>query len=189
MVGTALVSITVLLLSSVLSSVTRQTVDLTKRNSSHQDLVEAQRFIRRLGRVSTVCNVVNVGSHKALECDVDFASPPSGKITKTRFIQDKDSLNYQHYNSASSRWETKTRYAPIQSFTLCDSAAIGAGTCTIPGKQFEVFANTATNRFFRYEILAEDSAKGEKGARFAGAFYVRNPTPFASSVVYQWSGF
>ena len=187
-VSVVLISLTALILTGVFSGVTKKAAAIQSRYETHQDLAEAQRFIRRLGRVAKSCVITSVGTNQALDCDVDFASPPKGVITKTRFVQNGSSLLYQH-QEAGSIWKTKATYRGIKSFSVCDAAKITAGSCALPGKSFEVFANTVSPRFFRFEILALDAKKGDKGERYHGAFYVRNPTPFGASIVYQWSEF
>lgn len=159
----------------------RRASDRAKLDTS---LTLAQNLVRRIGRVASACRVVVVLSVTSLECDVDFGNPPTGVLTKTRFIPSGNSLLYQH--NISGRWVNRLTYSGVNGFVVCDSNSMVAGTCPITPRGIANIANTGTNRFFRYQLSGDDSAQNLRSVSYAGAFYMRNPTPFPN-VVYQWS--
>ncbi len=172
-------------LARVVSSTSKINAEVTDKISTESSVIEAQKFVRRLGRVAKDCTHVTT-SGESLECNVDFNKPPTGVVTKIRFIMRSGLFAYQWATATPGVWKTKLTYTGVKNFTVCDSVQITNGTCSIESKALNKFIKTPSVRYFRYELDQVDGSRSEVGPLYSGAFYVRNPTPFGNGIVYQW---
>lgn len=153
---------------------------LTSENTNQaENLVVAERFIRRVGRVATACKKETVATIVALDCDVDKNSPPNGVLTKIRFIVGSHGLLHQEWDENLKTFKDKQKYSGISELIVCDSNDLKAGTCKIPGGENELAKNSP--RYFRYQLKSATSS-----LEVRSAFFVRNPSPFGAGISFEW---
>ncbi|MBI4403290.1 MAG: hypothetical protein HY537_03975 [Deltaproteobacteria bacterium] len=183
LVGALVLGMTGFLLTTALRSSQQQT-GVGSKGDVELTLLQAQKFIRRLGRVASDCERV---SSSELTCEVDFNIPPTGVTTTVRFILNGTDLLYEWCSNppTCTTWETKTTYPNISNFEVCDqSMLVPTNTCPIA----PAMTNLApSDNFFRYQLTGASTTATGFTFQYRSAFFSRNPTPFPG-VVFQWGG-
>ncbi len=196
--------ITSVLMALVIGLVTFSFKSLMKTSDSTQNraavganLTMTLRFIQKVGRASQLCRKASVGGLDALDCDVDFSRPSDGTLEWIRFVVVGTNLEFQKDpNNDGNFTATRTtlQYPGVSEFTVCDDTNFSASTCDIEPTSISAFHTTyllpgKANRFFRFRIKSIPiSIEGQSSlvaVAQQGAFYRRNPTPFAP-IVFQW---
>lgn len=158
----------------------------------------AVRAIQRVGRAAQMCRKTVVGGGAAaLDCLVDFGRPATGNLEWVRFTIAKGVLAYQKDKKNDGKFTAtsdKLTYPDVTGLEICDDTSMADGTCPLKPSAISAFhTNTIVagkeNRFFRYALTSIPvSLSGQKDlvkVVHTGAFYRRNPTPFAPAV-FQW---
>jgi hypothetical protein len=178
----------VLIVAMSLSSSVKQERLGELQTNDRISLVLAQKHIRRVARVASSCSRTPVpGGGTALQCDVDFNIPPTGALTRVRFLPRGTSLRYEHREGAA--WVTKQTFPGIAAMVVCDPVMLAANRCPIQPAGLSTAAAPGSSRFFRYQLTSLESRVGTlvtPGFLFSGAFTMRNPASFEPKVFYHY---
>lgn len=169
------------------------------------EMAKLFRHIMQVGRLSQGCQRTTGTSPAfvALQCDVDFETPPAGNLTSVRFYYQTGQPFIQYQVQRAGNWVNTIKYGernnPILSFDLCPPSQMTATnpTCALKptelSRNFGSLSNTQaaktpsrdySRRYFRFAIGAE-ARKDAPPYVVQSGFFVRNPTDIGA-VAYQW---
>lgn len=190
----------------VIKTSSKSSQSLAFRGDSQTEMYQLAQHIMTVGRLSYGC----AATKEALECDVDYSVPPTGKLTKVQFSFSKtqgtlSDLLFKEFVGGSPTIKRKYKY--IEKIEFCDDAIMKKGQCSIEPVELSARHSqnlgsaspgpakaTADGTFFRFRItgisgqereLKKDITKGTK-MHLQSAFYVRNKDQTVSSLVYRW---
>lgn len=163
------------------------------KRTSEVDLGLVHGHIIQIGRLANTCKKIAASE---LECQVDFNIPPTGSLTKVRFILVGQNLLYERY--VPGAWKEYLHYPNITTFEICDDEDMTQKRCLIEptvinsqhAANLTALSPTPPGKFFRFRLVAEVWITEGKVQEFSpsiyGAFFTRNPAPLG--LVYQWGG-
>lgn len=211
-IGTSIAGVFILIALQVSKINSQAKTQAMNQGEMEMEVAQLTRHLVQIGRLADSCKKVTLSSPDgiALECRVDFSSPPSGIPTYIQFVKfaNEKAIRYRTRPNEIAAWKEGLTYGArptweISNFQLCNTAEMqasalgGANKCALSETPLHAWVDKLLksgsirlpNRYYRFEVQATKAVANHttKGAPllFRGGFFVRNPT-HVSELVYQW---